>query len=230
MRYAIISDIHANLEALDTALQHIDTLAVNEIVCLGDVVGYGPNPNECIELIRTRCKHTVLGNHDIAALDLEQTLYMNNLARDAAYWTHNHLTERSRTFLQGLPLVVEIEHATLVHASPFEPDEWHYIMSSYDAETAFQQFTTPVCFIGHSHRPGEFWYERNGSDEKKRIVNVGSIGQPRDNDPRLSFGLFDTETLQYENIRLPYAMEVTARKIEQAGLPTALAERLYYGL
>lgn len=228
MRYAIISDIHGNLEALQAALEHIETLDVEGIVCLGDVVGYGPDPNECIELIRTHCMETVKGNHDAAAIDLMETMSMNKLAREAAIWTHERLDPASKEFLMQLPLKTTIENATLVHASPHEPEQWHYIMSNLDAEIAFRHFDTAVCFIGHSHRPGIF--SKNSTEVKKRIINVGSIGQPRDRDPKLSFGVFDTDTLGYENIRLSYSVETTADKMFSAGLPSELAERLFYGL
>lgn len=228
MKYAIISDIHGNLEALQAALNHIDTLDVDEIVCLGDVVGYGPNPNECIELVRVRCLQTVKGNHDAAAIDLMETMHMNKLAREAAIWTHDRLNPASKEYLMQLPLISKVENATLVHASPYEPEEWHYIMTNLDAEIAFRHFDTPVCFIGHSHRPGIF--SKNGAEIEKKIINVGSVGQPRDRDPKLSFGLFDTETFEYENIRLSYSVEKTADKMFSVGLPSELAERLFYGL
>ncbi len=229
MHYAIISDIHGNLEALQAALEHIDTLDVDGIVCLGDVVGYGPNPNECIELVRRHCLLTVKGNHDAAAVDLMETIYMNQLAREAAIWTHDRLNPASKEFLIQLPIKSSIDNAMLVHASPHDPEEWHYIMTSLDAELAFHHFDTPVCFVGHSHRPAVF-STNNGTNHEKRLINVGSIGQPRDRNPKLSFGLFDTETLTYENIRLPYAVEKTADKMYSEGLPSELAERLFYGL
>jgi predicted phosphodiesterase len=229
MQYAIISDIHGNLEALQAALKHIDTLDVGGIVCLGDIVGYGPNPNECVDLVRMHCVHTVKGNHDAAAVDLMETMYMNRLAREAVIWTHDRLNPGAKEFLRQLPLKIPIENATLVHASPHEPEEWHYIITSLDAELAFKHFDTAVCFIGHSHRPGIFT-TNNGRTTERRIINVGSIGQPRDRDPKLSFGLFDTATLVYENIRLSYEVEKTADKMFSVGLPSELAERLFYGL
>lgn len=231
MKYAIISDIHSNLEALQTALDHIGTLDVDEIVCLGDVVGYGPNPNECIELVTMHCSHTVKGNHDQAAVDLMQTVYMNRLAREAAMWTNKQLIRGAKEFLEKLPSKVSIKNAMLVHASPFEPEEWHYIMTNLDADLAFDHFDTPVCFIGHTHRAGQFVSRRNGNhDIEKRIINVGSIGQPRDKNPKLSFGVFDTDTLAYENVRISYPIQKTVDKMHIAGLPSDLAERLFYGL
>jgi predicted phosphodiesterase len=231
MYYAIISDIHSNVEALQTAIEYIGTKSVDGILCLGDVVGYGPDPNECIEIVRKHCLCTVRGNHDSAAVDLVDSISMNILAQEAAKWTHDRLTASSREFLQQLPYRHTIENATLVHATPHRPDAWGYIISRYDAETAFDFFETKYCFIGHSHRPAVYTANSGGGDAgKKRIVNVGSIGQPRDNNPKLSFGFFDTVTLEYENVRLSYAVERTAKKIIEAGLPPALAERLYYGL
>lgn len=231
MRYGIISDIHGNLEALQTALDHIKTLGVDEIVCLGDVVGYGPNPNECVDLIRTHCKNVVKGNHDAAAVDLSETVYMNKLAREAAMWTNGRLDSGAKEYLTNLPMQLDIPNAILVHASPFEPREWHYIMTNLDADLAFHHFDTPVCFIGHTHRATIFTsHGNNHGINEKRIINVGSIGQPRDKDPKLSFGLFDTDTLEYENIRLPYEVDKTADKMYVAGLPSELAERLFYGL
>lgn len=231
MRYAIISDIHGNLEALQTVLNYIESVNVERIVCLGDVVGYGPNPNECVDLVRRRCLHTVMGNHDSAALDLAETVHMNKYAREAAVWTHQRLNPASQTFLQELPLTSSITNATLVHASPHEPEQWHYILSHEDARRAARFFDTPVCFVGHSHCPAVFNVNsKSDAWPKKQIINVGSVGQPRDRNPKLSFGIFDTATLAYEHIRLPYPVEITARKILDAGLPAALAERLFYGV
>ncbi len=231
MRYAIISDIHGNLEALTTALNYIEELEIDHIVCLGDIVGYGPNPNECVDLVRTKCLFTVKGNHDAAAVDLMETIHMNKLAREAAIWTHERLTPQAKQYILQLSLKVTIENATLVHASPHIPENWDYIFTGFDAEHVFSHFETPFCFIGHSHRPGEFTNNSTKSaNKKKRIINVGSIGQPRDRNPKLSFGIYDTESLSYENIRLSYDVEITANKIHMAGLPNELAERLYYGL
>ncbi len=231
MRYAIISDIHGNLEALKKALDYIEKIEVDHIVCLGDVVGYGPNPNECVELVRIKCLFTVKGNHDAASVDLMETFHMNKLAREAAIWTHERLTPQAKDFLINLPLKTSIKNATLVHASPHRPENWDYILTGFDAEPVFSHFETPVCFIGHSHRPVEFTNNStNQAAGDKRIINVGSVGQPRDKNPKLSFGIFNTESLDYENIRLAYDVEKTAEKIYTEGLPSELAERLVYGL
>jgi len=232
MRIAIISDIHANLDALESALRVIREKQVDEIVCLGDIVGYGANPNECIDAIRSTTKHILLGNHDEAAIHLEKTEYFNPYARIAAEWTHGVLTLEKQTFLSELPFELDLEGILFVHASPYEPEAWHYILSPADAQFNFPYFTQPLCFVGHSHVPAIFsddiWTREVGPG-KKFIVNVGSVGQPRDNDWRLSFGLFDTETWTYSNIRCEYDVKKAAEKIRKAGLPKALAERLLVG-
>ncbi|MBI3193356.1 MAG: metallophosphoesterase family protein [Ignavibacteriae bacterium] len=232
MRVAIISDIHSNLEALNTAFSVIAVKNVDEIICLGDVVGYGPNPNECVEVVLKHTQHIILGNHDEAAVNLATAEYFNPYARIAAEWTNKELTQKNKELLRKLPYTIERHGLLFVHASPFQPELWYYIVSFSDAQKNFRYFTQPVCFVGHSHVPiifsDDLWtpdVQRGG----KYIINVGSIGQPRDHDPRLSFGVFDTETWQYENVRLEYDMKETARKIRIAGLPTILADRLFDG-
>jgi putative phosphoesterase len=233
MRYAIISDIHANLEALTTALDHIDSSGIDEIVCLGDIVGYGANPNECIDITRQRCTHVVMGNHDSACVDLLNTADMTINARKAAFWTHDHLTPASRDYLAQLPLRIDHKEFTLVHGYPYRPGNWDYLLSRFQAEIAFQYFETRVCFIGHTHVPAHY----HTSDTKpgmlrtgKHIINVGSVGQPRDGDSRLSFGILDTEMWYYENVRLDYPKDAAADKIREAGLPELLADRLLAGV
>ncbi len=232
MRIAIISDIHSNLEALEKSLEVIKEKSVDEIICLGDIIGYGANPNECIDLVRETTPHVLLGNHDEAAIELSKTEYFNALARMAAEWTSRELTEENRQFVRSLPFFLTREEFFLVHASPHEPAEWHYILSPVDAQVNFQYFGQPLCFVGHSHVPGIFSediWTQEVVPEKKFIVNVGSIGQPRDNDWRLSFGIFDTEKWIYENIRADNDVANAAAKIKKEGLPKPLAERLFVG-
>ncbi len=232
MRIAIISDIHGNKEGLDTALAEIQRLGADEIICLGDIVGYGASPNECIEAVRGATSRILLGNHDEAAISPEKAEYFNPYARIAVEWTYDELSEEHRDFLRALPLRTEIGDILFVHSSPLEPPEWHYIITPADAAENFSYFSQPICFIGHSHVPEVFCTD--GRTETvtrglKFIVNVGSIGQPRDGDPRLSFGMFDTEAWTYENIRLEYDVEAAASRIRKAGLPKALADRLFVG-
>ncbi|HTK81107.1 MAG TPA: metallophosphoesterase family protein [Bacteroidota bacterium] len=232
MRIAIISDIHSNIEALETSLRAIEKQRVDEVVCLGDIIGYGANPNECIELVRKTTSHVLLGNHDEAAIDLSRTEYFNPFARIAAEWTNKQLSDENAAYVGELKFILERNGLMFVHSSPYEPEEWHYILSPVDAQFNFAYFTAPICFVGHSHVPGIFCediWTLEVVPGKKFIVNVGSIGQPRDNDWRSSFGIFDTEKWTYENIRLEYDVNTAAEKIRKAGLPKALADRLLVG-
>ena len=232
MRFAIISDIHSNLESLQKALEIVKEQHIDEIICLGDIIGYGANPNECIDLVRAATPYVLLGNHDEAAIDLTKTEYFNPFARIAAEWTNNELTEENKGYIQNLPYLVERDGLLFVHSSPYQPEEWHYILSPADAQFNFPYFTSPICFVGHSHVPGLFCediWTQEVIQGKKFIVNVGSVGQPRDNDWRLSLGIFDSATWGYENIRSEYNVQSAAHKIRSAGLPRALADRLVVG-
>jgi len=204
MVLVIISDIHGNLEALEAALSLIDEAKPDQIICLGDIVGYGANPNECVDLVRSKSQVVLLGNHDAAAIGLTSVEYFNTHARRAAHWTAEVLTGENTAYLRALPMDYRGEGFYAVHASPHEPSVWHYVINQGVADEAFHAFNDPVCFLGHSHVPvlfreggergehldeGDHVLEGNG----RFIVNVGSVGQPRDNDPRLSFGLYETE-------------------------------------
>lgn len=232
MKLGIISDIHSNLEALTKSLEILREAEVDEIVCLGDIVGYGADPGECIDLVQRHCSVVLMGNHDQAAVDLEAAEYFTAHARVAAHWTAGTLTPDHRTYLLGLALTGTRRGAFLVHASPLEPGEWHYILSESDARLAFPRFTEQICFVGHSHVPGVF-AEKSGTDEVNRddrfIVNVGSVGQPRDGDPRLSVGVFDSDKWEYRNIRAEYNVARARKKVLDAGLPAILGERLVRG-
>ncbi len=233
MRVAIFSDIHGNLEALQKAFEIIEQKNIDEVVCLGDLVGYGANPNECIDFIERRTKKVLLGNHDQAAFDLRQAEFFNTYARRSAYWTHDVLTQQHHEYLQSLPYTLTDAELTYVHSSPFEPEEWHYIFSVREATRNFNYFKSPICFFGHSHVPGIHCEDHRTHEVQKDsryLINVGSIGQPRDGDWRLSFGIFDTDSWSYENVRSEYDVESAAGKILEAGLPRFLAERLFAGV
>ncbi len=233
MKYAIISDIHSNLEALTKALAIIDEKKVDEIICLGDIVGYGASPNECVELIRTRCSAVVLGNHDAAALDTTQAYDFNAIARRAVYWTAEQLTEENKTYLSSIPMTVVKENVMFVHSSPTAPEAWDYIVDPDEASHAIRQVDEKICFIGHTHVPGIF-SERGRAKhitrEEQFIVNVGSIGQPRDGNPMLSFGIFDSSVWEFDFIRSQYDIQTAAEKIYAAKLPEELGNRLMYGM
>jgi predicted phosphodiesterase len=233
MRVAIISDIHSNLEALNSAFEAIDAQRVDDIVCLGDVVGYGANPNECLSLVRSRCSLILQGNHDAAAVDLSVANQFTLNAQLSAIWTFGALVSENKDFLRSIPQMKPRGDILFSHASPFEPEEWHYVISEFDTREAFQAFPERICFIGHSHIPVIF--SEHGkvpaiSQSGRFIVNVGSIGQPRDANPNLSFGIFDTDSWLYQNLRVGYDVDTAAEKIRKAGLPRALAERLYQGM
>ncbi len=232
MRIAIISDIHGNLEALKKTVEVLNDSHVDEIICLGDVVGYGANPNECLALVQETTPYILLGNHDEAAIDISKTEYFNPFARVAAEWTNKQLTKENEEFIRNLPHTLERHGLLFVHSSPYAPEEWHYVITVADAQMNFSYFDNPVCFVGHSHVPGMFCEDIWTTEfvaGKKFLINVGSIGQPRDNDWRLSFGVIDTEAWNYTNLRSEYDVQTASDKIRKAGLPKALGERLFVG-
>jgi diadenosine tetraphosphatase ApaH/serine/threonine PP2A family protein phosphatase len=241
MRYALISDIHANLAALTAVLDHLDVKTVDEVWCLGDVVGYGPDPNECLERLRELPHRCLAGNHDWAVLgklDLED---FNPDARRACLWTREQLTPTSRAYLESLEERIVEGDFTLAHGSPRHPI-WEYIIYPSNAQVNFAHFDTPYCFVGHSHVP--IIFRDRGSEidirpielgvpmplgEERLIINPGSVGQPRDGDPRASYVLLDAEARTIEYRRVPYPIEETQRKMVQVGLPPRLIIRLSYG-
>jgi diadenosine tetraphosphatase ApaH/serine/threonine PP2A family protein phosphatase len=235
MRVAIISDIHSNLEALQKTLEIIDEKKVEEIVCLGDLVGYGASPNECVELTRKRASRILLGNHDQAAFDLSQTEHFNRHARTAAYWTNQTLTQENLEYLKSLPFQHVIDDLTFVHASPRDPEQWEYVFSAHEAKTNFESFQTRICFVGHTHIPGVFpedlkMQKSKVTRENRYIINVGSVGQPRDGNWKLSFGIFDISAWTYDLIRSEYDVQTASEKIVAADLPRFLADRLLVGI
>jgi predicted phosphodiesterase len=232
MRYAILSDIHSNFSALTRALSIIDTLRIDHVYCLGDIVGYCAQPNDCVSLIRERAAFSVLGNHDLSALDPREADYFHEDGRAAVEWTHQILTKENAAYLASLPYKHESDLFTLVHASPKNPQQWNYIMSVEDAGQQFPHFRTQYCFIGHSHIPtvcGEDLETFSFVKDKRFLINVGSVGQPRDGNPMLSFGVLDTDVWSFEIIRAEYDIAQTARAILDAGLPSFLADRLFMG-
>jgi diadenosine tetraphosphatase ApaH/serine/threonine PP2A family protein phosphatase len=241
MRYGIFSDIHGNLEALEAVLEELDRRQVDKRICLGDVVGYGPNPNECVELVRERADLVLAGNHDHAAIGRVDTTYFNIYARQAVEWTARQLTPESRAFLESLPFEQVMDDFTVVHSTPEEPERWDYLTSIGDALRNFPKFRGQACFIGHSHVPiivamranGECAVERRNPlhfvDGERYIINVGSVGQPRDMNPDAAFGIYEDDARKYELCRVPYDVAATQKKIINAGLPYFLAERLERG-
>jgi len=233
MKLAIISDIHSNLEALQAVLADIDRHNIDELICLGDVVGYGADPSACLAVVLERCDEVLLGNHDEAAADISKSYTFNPIARAAVHWTYEKLNESERQILEQLPFTTQRDSIFCVHASPQNPEEWNYIIDEYDAHQVFDHFAEKICFVGHSHVAGiypQFDEVEPADPNYKCVVNVGSVGQPRDKDPRASWCLIETSSLNLQLFRVEYDIETAARKIRLAGLPFQLAERLHRGV
>ncbi len=243
MRTAIISDIHGNLEALSAVLFDIESVNVDEIVCLGDVIGYGPNPNECINLVNKKCPIILLGNHDAAVLDSLSTQNFNINAKIAIEWTSEQLSEESRKFVENLPMSKIDTDKTYVHATPYEPRMWYYITSIEEAAFNFQFFDTTFCFVGHTHIPvtisldpekkiivsQDGYLDFSEDDGSHYLINVGSVGQPRDRNPKASYGIVDTEVSNFSLRRVEYDIEKCQAKMKKHKLPDFLITRLGEG-
>jgi predicted phosphodiesterase len=233
VQLAIISDIHSNLEALERTFRSIDEANVDAVYCLGDVVGYNADPAACIELVRERCEAVVLGNHDAAVAREADVDFLPADGQEAARHNRAQLSDAQRDYLADLPLTHTAANCTFVHATPDNPTAWKRLTAYPAAQAQFDHFDTDVCFIGHTHSPAVMadtlgiFRVRSGH---RYLINVGSVGQPRDGTPKLSFGLFDTESFDYENVRLDYDAAAAAHKIRGAeGLPNRLADRLEKG-
>lgn len=243
MRYGIISDIHSNLPALETVVSHLKR-EVDAFICLGDIVGYGAQPNECCELVRELKPIVVAGNHDWGALEKIPSHHFNPYAEEAILWTRDRLSGENREFLSSLPKIQETPLFTLAHGSLRDPLE-EYILSTPQARDTFSLLKTPILFFGHTHIPALFLQREGqlsvfatalGEGAKVKIekgyrylINPGSVGQPRDNNPWASAGIFDTDALEVEIRRYEYPIEDAQRRIISARLPLILAERLSFG-
>ena len=245
MRYAILSDVHGNLEALTAVLADATAEGARDILCLGDLVGYGADPVACVEQVAERAVAVVAGNHEHGALGLMDLDWFNLPARAAVLWTRGRLDADHGRYLEHLPLRTTVEVATLVHASPHRPEEWDYLISAQDGFEAFGDFDTRLCFVGHSHRPGLWSLGSSGRehvgwltpgrgrlrlvDGRRYIINVGSVGQPRDRDPRAAYAIWDRDERTVTIRRVDYDYRTPAEKILAAGLPRLLADRLADG-
>lgn len=275
MRYAIIGDIHANLEALEAVIDAISQEKVDQILCIGDIVGYGADPIECIRIVKEKCSKVVAGNHDYAAIGLTDIDYFNPFAKDALLWTSEKLgeqeinylasiklVERENSFtlldknidtnnksvknnetLQKMPSIKNIDSSmtgfTIVHATLNNPREWGYILNTFDAAINFEIQTDSLCFVGHSHVPVVYMKKENFVSGHRfvskidpvcqYIVNVGSVGQPRDGDCRAAFVIYDMQMGTLKLKRVEYDIKKTQQKIINANLPQILADRLIIG-
>jgi diadenosine tetraphosphatase ApaH/serine/threonine PP2A family protein phosphatase len=240
VRYAVVSDVHSNIEALDAvfALLRDD----DALLCLGDIVGYGPNPNECVEKIRARATATVLGNHDVAAIDNFGLAYFNPAAREAMKWTQGVLTKENLAWLDSLGYEFRMPEFLLVHGAPV--NYFEYILDKAAAARAFAATDAPIIFIGHTHIAEVYTLDDDGTIEhahvqqgatvkllpgRRYLINVGSVGQPRDLNPRSSFGFYDSDTQTVTVTRVEYPIARVQEKIRAANLPDALARRLDVG-
>ncbi len=242
MRYGIISDIHSNLEALRRVLSGLGEKKVDCCLCAGDIVGYGADPAECIRLVRDNCSAAVCGNHDYGIFDDEVLDWFNPEAREAILWTREQLSEDEVEFLKGLEMKKPMDDFMLVHSTALFPKEWKYIVTVDEAADSFEGFDEKICFIGHSHKPMIFTFNEKNSECRfgsepltlivphlRYIINVGSVGQPRDGDPRAAFAVFDTVKREVEICRVDYDVKSAGEKIIKAGLPEALGVRLGFG-
>jgi predicted phosphodiesterase len=243
MRYAIIGDIHSNLAAFIAVLQDLEKEGgFNRIWCLGDVVGYGPEPNACIKLLKQYDHICIAGNHDRAAVGNIDIMDFNADAATANKWTTEKLTEADKDYLVSLKINMIEENFTMVHGSPKEPI-WEYLLSARAAEENLNFFNTPFCLVGHSHIPLAFEYSNNqvvlrqlcdGAiiklGKNRLIINPGSVGQPRDHDPRASYAVYDNEAMIIYHHRVEYDIEATQEKMAEQNLPEFLIQRLSHGL
>jgi len=242
MKWAILSDVHGNRDALLPVLEDLREQGAEQVAFLGDGVGYGAEPNECLSLIRDLTGWAVAGNHDWGAVGLTDIEKFNPAARAAIVWTGQNLSRANASYLRGLPLLLKCGGITFVHASPAAPGEWDYVVSSLEAEEAFRSLEGDVAFIGHSHRPRAHALEPGGrlrfvggdrlrlESGVRYVINVGSVGQPRDGNPDAAYGLYDDSTREYVLRRVSYPIANAQRKILKAGLPSFLANRLSRGM
>jgi len=239
-RIVVFSDIHANLQALKAVLKDIDDLKVDREYCCGDLVGYGAHPNECIELVRERDCPIVAGNHDHAALLKTDISYFNDVAKTAVLWTKEVLTPENTEFLDSLPMTYQEGDFFFVHSSPKNPEEWNYILTMGDARMNFNFFKERFCFIGHSHQPFIIENEEGNLscpdkpeiplfDKRRYLINVGSVGQPRDRNPLASYAFCDLNENILQIRRVEYDLQSAQDAIISAGLPQELSERLGHG-
>lgn len=248
MRYLILSDIHANLDAFEAVLEHAAG-RWDRVLVLGDLVGYGAEPNAVIDAVRSLAPEMVIrGNHDKAACGLDDGSQFNHVARMAAHWTATQLTPDNRAYLRDLPMGPAVIDALteICHGTPFDED--HYVFDGNDAMMALSAAARPLCLYGHTHLPAVFKlvdgdgesFEGSAADPdgenrvplqrgSRYLINAGSVGQPRDGDPRAAYGVLDDETREVQLFRVRYAVHKAQQKIRAAGLPASLATRLALG-
>jgi predicted phosphodiesterase len=242
MRIALLSDVHGNLPAFEAVLGDVEDQSVDEVWCLGDLVGYGAQPDDCVQLARDRCDFTLAGNHDLVVTGDIPISDFSSSAATAARWTQETIADETMSYLKSLEPADPKREPALYHASPRDP-VWEYVLSTWQAEECIEQMDGRVGAVGHSHVA--LWFSRDEAGEMsgataepgkemdlsggRWLLNPGGVGQPRDGDPRAAWLLLDTSTWTAEWRRVEYPIEDAARAIEEAGLPRVLAERLFSG-
>ena len=243
-RYGLIADVHSNLQALEVVLAWIDAQSVDAIYCLGDVVGYGGDPGPCVERVRERCATTVMGNHDAAVVDPSLRQWFNAHAREAIERQADLLEPDARSWLSDLPWTIDLEEVSMTHAGFAEPSAFDYVTGRRDAERELRATEARWGFVAHTHVPAVFRRSADGTVEKlavrdqgsfdldaegRFLVNPGSVGQPRDGDPRAACAVFDRASGRYHPVRLEYDIEAAQEAIHRSGMPAFEAERLARG-
>jgi len=237
--YALISDIHGNIEALTEVMKQIRDMKPDRLICLGDVIGYGANPEECAQIVQEEADICLMGNHEAAIIGTLDISYFTPYARDAALWTRDNISEETLKWIGTLPFAGRVDNFTIVHGSLYQPDMFNYVQTIADAEYNFSAMETNALFLGHSHQPLAFFNtdpmtytlgpEVELDHAEKTIINIGSVGQPRDENPNSAFATYDSDKNMVIIHRVPYNYELAAQKIIDAGLPEALAMRLPAG-
>jgi predicted phosphodiesterase len=244
MKIGVISDVHSNYDALKAVSAFFREQKPDKIFSCGDNIGYGAQPNECIEELKKLGVISVAGNHEYGIRGLLPTEYFNDYAKAALEWTRAALNKESMDFIDGLPLSeVDETGIRIVHGSPDKPEYFNYIFTLVEAGPALKSFEEDICFVGHSHIPRAFYYRKKTKiygditgdkfyieDGLRYIINPGGVGQPRDRDTRAAAGIYDTEKKLFQVTRLEYDIKAAQDRIKQAGLPEFLSERLKYGI
>jgi len=245
LRYGIIADIHSNLEALRTVLDILERENIDKFLCLGDIVGYGANPNECVEKVRNLEAEVVVGNHEWGVLHQEIRSFFNPVAKQAIEWTERELSTENQDYLAHMAVVKETNLFLMFHSTLYEPTQWYYIISPKEAEQNFFLMKREIGFFAHSHQAVIYFKPQDENCkgfalpeggkmllEKgyRYLINPGSVGQPRDGNPQASFGIYDTKSRTVQIKRCDYDVNRAREKILKAGLPPFLGERLLYGI
>lgn len=240
MKLGILSDIHGNLEAFTAVLKECHSLGVQSILCIGDVVGYGPNPKECLQLIQSINAVCVAGNHDWAVSGKLDPSYFTDDGKQVVMWSRTQLDQEDMRYINSLQLIYQNQGVTMVHSSLNHPELFFRVGDASAALSTFELLKTPVCFVGHTHLPKIFvkhedrlfeapQMESQIYNDRKYIINVGSVGQPRDYNPYASYGFYDLDSELIEIRRVRYDIKTTQNKILERGLPKSLAQRLELG-